>query len=515
MYMSNLDFDIHNYTDDELLQLLDLDKDSSKTEINNTTNTFIQKYVKENKPKYYNFFMQIQNHLLSLFEKEDDEDSDTEHNSDNNSDTNSDTNSDRGEFINTEWEPNPNIDKQLVDRKNYARIVDELHNILRRERLLLPQSGARVPYTQGQMNPVLRNIKKVIINVDSHYRALMRCQTTGWPSGTGADCSGIQCASNSFTFADSATDFTFDLSHPVKHVLKLSLYSYEIPHAWYVFDPEYGTTRFSISGECVDISAGNYDPSGLVDAISTALPAGCYVTYNSINRKVTFDGSGTPFKLVFYDPVSSDCSGNVCGMQGPRMDYNLGWLLGFRKTSYSGESTYTGEALIDTYGFRYLFLELDDFNQNRLNQGVISLTSNRDTFSVPASIRCSLAAAEEPVRTSSCGKPPPSWRGPGLTANQVYSRAQILNAIADGMPHRYLSPVNANILARIPVRKFQNYDLLFENWSPSLSQTSREYFGPVALKRMRVRLLNDKGYVINLNGMNFSFSLIAEQLYQY
>ena len=91
MYMSNLDFDIHNYTDDELLQLLDLDKESNKTEINNTTNAFIQKYVKKNKPKYYTFFMKIQNHLLSLFEKGDDEDSDTEHNNDNNSDNNSDS----------------------------------------------------------------------------------------------------------------------------------------------------------------------------------------------------------------------------------------------------------------------------------------------------------------------------------------------------------------------------------------------------------------------------------------
>ena len=44
----------------------------------------------------------------------------------------------------------------------------------------------------------------------------------------------------------------------------MSIYSYEIPHSWYVFSPDYGTTTFGVSGECVDITPGNYDPSGLL-----------------------------------------------------------------------------------------------------------------------------------------------------------------------------------------------------------------------------------------------------------
>ena len=81
--------------------------------------------------------------------------------------------------------------------------------------------------------------------------------------------------------------------------------------------------------------------------------------------------------------------------------------------------------------------------------------------------------------------------------------------------NRYRSPVNSDIIARIPVRKFNNYDILLDSWNSSLEDTAREYFGPITLKRIRVRLLNDKGYVVNLNNMNFSFSLIAEHLYQY
>ena len=64
--MSDLDFDIDHYTDDELYQLVGLTPDSTKEVINYTTNELIQKYVGENKPLYYNFFMAVQNKLLGM-----------------------------------------------------------------------------------------------------------------------------------------------------------------------------------------------------------------------------------------------------------------------------------------------------------------------------------------------------------------------------------------------------------------------------------------------------------------
>jgi len=44
---------------------------------------------------------------------------------------------------------------------------------------------------------------------------------------------------------------------------------------------------------------------------------------------------------------------------------------------------------------------------------------------------------------------------------------------------------------------------------------ARRYFGPVTIKTLKVRLLNDKGRVLDLNNMDFSFSLLVERLYQY
>ena len=44
--------------------------------------------------------------------------------------------------------------------------------------------------------------------------------------------------------------------------------------------------------------------------------------------------------------------------------------------------------------------------------------------------------------------------------------------------------------------------------------TKRIFFGPITLKKMRVRLLNDKGIQLNLNGQDWSFSFIVTKIYQ-
>ena len=48
-----------------------------------------------------------------------------------------------------------------------------------------------------------------------------------------------------------------------------------------------------------------------------------------------------------------------------------------------------------------------------------------------------------------------------------------------------------------------------------LHANERSYFGPVDIERMRVKLMDDKGNLVNLHGVDWSFTLIIEQLYQY
>jgi len=51
--------------------------------------------------------------------------------------------------------------------------------------------------------------------------------------------------------------------------------------------------------------------------------------------------------------------------------------------------------------------------------------------------------------------------------------------------------------------------------SGSLQDNIRTYFGPVNIERLAVKLINDKGYVLNLNGLDWAITLICDCLYQY
>ena len=43
----------------------------------------------------------------------------------------------------------------------------------------------------------------------------------------------------------------------------------------------------------------------------------------------------------------------------------------------------------------------------------------------------------------------------------------------------------------------------------------RVYFGPITLEKLRIKLIDNRGNIVNLHGNNWSFTLAAEILYQY
>ena len=133
------DFNINNYSDEELYDLLDLEKDASADEIREKVNEYTEKYINEDKGEgvqYYNFFIEVQERLLE--EEEEDE---------------------GGDFIKTEYQPNPTNTEQLPNRMDSTVVVNDEHAVLRRERLPIKQ-GHSVSYVQGQMNPTLQNVKR-------------------------------------------------------------------------------------------------------------------------------------------------------------------------------------------------------------------------------------------------------------------------------------------------------------------------------------------------------------------
>jgi hypothetical protein len=100
-------------------------------------------------------------------------------------------------------------------------------------------------------------------------------------------------------------------------------------------------------------------------------------------------------------------------------------------------------------------------------------------------------------------------------SNQKYALTQISNtneqnnAIDNKI---YTStPSIRNVFGLIPIKPGQNGQTFVE-YGGTLQNQDRTYFGPVNISRMSVRLITDRGDILNLNGANWSFALICEQL---
>ena len=71
--------------------------------------------------------------------------------------------------------------------------------------------------------------------------------------------------------------------------------------------------------------------------------------------------------------------------------------------------------------------------------------------------------------------------------------------------------LNTDILARITIDD-PYFGLVVDN-NRNLITEPREYFGPVDIQRLHIRVLDDHGRILNMNDSNYSFSLTMKQVY--
>ena len=71
--------------------------------------------------------------------------------------------------------------------------------------------------------------------------------------------------------------------------------------------------------------------------------------------------------------------------------------------------------------------------------------------------------------------------------------------------------IDNNILGLIPINSTL-FRTTFDN-NANFIYKKREYFGPVDISRINIKLLNQKGNLVNLQDTDFSFSLQVKTLY--
>jgi len=520
MATPQIDTNINNYTYPELLIILDLDDATDTGVIIKKTNAYIEKYTRERNDRMIIFFKEMQDKLLDYAKQLKTSGADAEYEP---------SQKQTEKWIkNIESLPQSNqvqTDK-ITDRFQKIGVYSNNHVPMNREQLGVNDTFQLPVAQDGKLNPTLKNTTQRLIVLDSFFR-----QESSGPS--------------------ISTDYTLDLSDHLTDVLSLRLWSIEVPLTYYVIDVNYGNTCFWVSDGtnniAISIPSGNYTPTTFVTALNDAFTAAGFtftspvipVSYNSSNYKITMKLNGgtytppsgstttaftinsTTTRLIFFDPTITLQCEITCVQHGLYLNQTLGWLMGFHTSTGAIPGTIpvevggnTGDSVLDLNGPRYFILALDDYNQNHLNNGLVSITEPSKVVKLPSYYSPDQPYICEPSQFGQVAQLTQSSPRT-LTQSQIYTINEILKNNVNNMELRAKAPTTTDVFAIIPIKQAQNGGGLYVDFSGQLQDNKRTYFGPVDIDRMRIRLLNDKGNVVNLNGADWAITIISENLYQY
>lgn len=355
------------------------------------------------------------------------------------------------------------------DNNNNNNIIEESNNfVIKNHYNLENQDHSKnidVKYSLGKVNPLFKQTYKKIINIDSLFR---------------------ENEENT-----ESTDFNIKLTNPETKVLSMKISSVEIPNQFYYLSDKLNSNTFKIS--VFDVSGqnnlvhkiilppGNYYSNQMISAVNNYfnnIRGGLELlnfSIDSITAKTIirarsqYDSGSNPKPYVSSDTKYSPNFNFKLdfSVEGLKKYETLGWFLGFTEDTYSVNVSNTYTDLISftntrvykgyqssesTYGNsinHYFFIYLDDFNRN--------FNSN--------------------------------------TVTSIYEKSIISN----------------NILGKINITE-GHQTIVFNDGSDKIFK-KREYYGPVNLDKLNIKLINKFGKVMDLNKNNFSLTLELEKLF--
>lgn len=430
---NNFDTNINNYTIEDLLDILNLSEDYNEEEVKEVTNKIIDKFTEENKASEVRFFLEAQDMLIENIDVKIDKENNIK-NPDNF------LNVDNGLLL-------PLESTDVVQSNNNIEYIDG-HQV--QSHIDKPPIRVKLQeYKRDNFNPLVKNSVKVILNINSLFRNLIK----GTPQLNSSNV--------------LSTKFTYKMPTEIKRVASLKLKSLELPSTIYNISSNLGSNNFKVSKYpmgydpiTIQIPSGQYTKISLIEAIQEDLSSNTTninIELIEHNNKIRFyDASGENFNLEF-DYNNELANENYCSNiinEVPKYVYplqlTLGWILGFRKELYgenefiegTSYNEYTGEASCNIDDENYYFLGIKDYLNNN-NQIMYS------TFLENANI------------------------AGDIVARVVYNNGMITNIITE----------------------------------------EREYFGPVRIQNLQIILYDKFGRILDLNNSDFSMSLELTNIY--
>lgn len=268
----------------------------------------------------------------------------------------------------------------------------------------------------------------------------------------------------------------------------------------------------------IDLSAA-HSPLGRDVFCHVSDSSGSDIFYNT-EKTISYDRGS---KMIYYNhdmvyDYQSDHN-NMVGTAGDHLSpFGRQHYLDVSGTvtSYWKYST-VSDAPADLTLTKYLLLSIDDYNNNQLNSGLISIQNAEEIVQQSTGE----SSKKRELKISQCpdGKDKNyyqysiglSGEVSGITKAQVAS----INAVAKhrAIPNNKTNSPTELVFAIIQVPANIRYGDIITN-RLSLVDMERKYFGPITLSQLKIKLLTEDGAILNLNKCDWAVSLICNQSYQ-
>ena len=213
-------------------------------------------------------------------------------------------------------------------------------------------------YFEGIINPLHKRILRQNLNIDTRFR-------------------------NNY-YSTISSNIHINLPLKFRKVVSMQLTALEFPNTFYSISKIFDNNFFVIEIEnysslLITIPDGNYDYNGLTNYINSFLSASsapynsiaCIINYKTPNGTGSASGSGS---MIFSLKTGTSPSFNfalnfLTDKNGNKDNYTplplkMGWIMGFREGYYVNNTNYVSEGIVDLVGPKYIYLIVDDFNNN-------------------------------------------------------------------------------------------------------------------------------------------------------
>ena len=312
-----------------------------------------------------------------------------------------------------------------------------------------------------------------------------------------------------------------------------------------------------------------YTRQGLIDTLNaqsssnTLLYGTQFTLITNINKQYTklrlninkvFRSSD--YKFVIYDAASFVYCNvgvtNSLNIRNSTFDSTLGWLLGFhsfteyelinftapgRESGIYQNNIYSnsdlglsysyndvnykisiiGDSILNTNLYNYFLVVLDDYVQSHMNDGLITVASLEKDVALP-SYASRAQYVCEPIPGSNLTRKVAvsgtSKLNTNLTSNQLYAMNQLYQTRQTRNKSYSSGPSLKDVFAIVPLKLSGQPGGNYVEFGGTLQNQDRRYFGPVRIQKLSIKLMNDKGDVVDLNGADWSITIICEILTQ-